>query len=58
MQKIKQETIPDGYEMVSFDGKSLFSNVPYENTINIILQGIYDCKEINTQIARFEMKEP
>ena len=28
MEKIKQETIPDGYKMVSFDVKSLFTNMP------------------------------
>ena len=28
----KQETIPDGYKMVSFDVKSLFRNVPLELT--------------------------
>ena len=28
MGNIKQKTIPDGYEMVFFDFKSLFMNLP------------------------------
>ena len=43
--------------MVSFDVNSLFTNVPLEKTIAITLERIYDLKEINTQIARLEMKE-
>ena len=57
MEKIKQETIPDGYKMVSFDVKSLLTNAPLEKTIDITLQKIYDHEEINTQITRPEMKE-
>ena len=57
MEKIKQETIPDGYKMVSFDVKSLLTNAPLEKTIDITLQKIYDHEEIKTQIARPEMKE-
>ena len=57
MEKMKQETIPDGYEMPFFDVKSLFTNVPLERTIGITLERIYDRKEINTQITRSEMKE-
>ena len=57
IEKIKQETIPGGYKMVSFDVKSLFPNVPLKKTIDITLERIYDRKEINTQIIRPEMKE-
>ena len=57
MEKIKQETIPDGYKMVSFDVKSLSTNVPLEKIIDITLERIYDRKEINTQITRPETKE-
>ena len=42
--------------MVSFDIKSLFTNVSLEKTINMTLERIYGCKEINTQITRPEMK--
>ena len=57
MEKIKQETIPNGYEMVSFDTKSLFTNVDLEKTIIVTLERICDRKEINTQITSPEMKE-
>ena len=57
MKKIKQETIPDGYKIVSLDVKSLFMNVPLEKTVGITLARIYDRKEINTQIMCPEMKE-
>ena len=30
MEKIKQETVPGGYKMVSFDVKLLLTNVPLE----------------------------
>ena len=57
MEKIKQETIPDGYKMVSFDVKSLLTNAPLEKTVDITLQKIYDHEEINTQITCPEMEE-
>ena len=43
--------------MVSFDVVSLFTNVPLEQTINIIIKRIYDKNEINTNIPKQEMKE-
>ena len=57
MEKIKQETTPDGYKIVSFDVKSLFTSVPLEKTIDIARERIYDRKEINTQITCPQMKE-
>ena len=57
MEKIKQETIPDGYEMVPFDVKSLFTNVLLESAIDITLEIIFDGREISTQITRPKMKE-
>ena len=54
--QIKTEPIPAGYEMVSFDAKSLFFNLPLDRTIDIILKRIYDHKEFETPITRCEMK--
>ena len=34
---IRKQKVPDGYQMVSFDATSLFTNVPLEETIEIIL---------------------
>ena len=49
--------VPDGYKMVPFDVKSLFTNVPLEKTIEITLKRIYERKEINTSISKKEMKQ-
>ena len=43
--------------MVSFKGESLFTNVPLEETIEIILKRIYINKEITADIPKKEMKE-
>ena len=42
IRQIKKEPIPAGYEMVSFDVKSIFTNVPSDRRIDIILKRIYD----------------
>ena len=54
---IQIQKVPDGYKMVSFDVGSLFTNVPLEETIEIILKRIYINKEITTDIPKQEMKE-
>ena len=43
--------------MVSFDVKSLFTNIPLDRTINIILKRIYDDNELRISISKNEMKE-
>ena len=43
--------------MVSFDVAPLFTNVPLEETIEIILKRIYINKEITADIPKQEMKE-
>ena len=43
--------------MVSFDVKPLFANVPLDRTIDIVLRRIYDKHELQTSIARSEMKK-
>ncbi len=57
IELIGNKKIPAGYELVSFDVKSLFTNVPLETTINIILKRIYNNNEIKTSIPRKDMKE-
>ena len=42
--------------MISFDVKSLFTNVPLDITIDIILKKVYDERLINTNIKREDMK--
>ena len=41
MNKVKNERIPQGFSMVSFDVKSLFASVPLGKTIDIALERIY-----------------
>ena len=52
IQNIPENLFRDGYRFVSFDVKSLFTNVPLKKTINIILDRIYNKKEINTTLKK------
>ena len=56
-QKVELDKIPSNYIIVSLDVKSLFSNVPLDQTISIILNRIYNNRKINTDISQSEMKE-
>ena len=56
IRKINEINVPDGYSLVSFDVVSrLFTKVPLDKTINIILQRIYN-NEIDTNIKRNDLK--
>ena len=58
VQKFKLDKIQSNYnKIVSFDLKSLFSNVSLDQTVSIILNRIYNNREINTDTSRSEMKE-
>ena len=39
MSKIKNEKVSNGYQVVSFDVKSLFTNVLLDRTIELVLKG-------------------
>ena len=59
-EKIK--TIPDhlydeGYQLVSFDVKSLFTNVPLNKTIEVILDRVYNKKLISTNLKKRTLKK-
>ena len=43
--------------MISFNVKSLFTNVPLKETIDIILTKVYDEKKIDTKIPKSILKE-
>ena len=43
--------------MISFDVKSLFTNVPLDKTIDYILKKVYDEKKIQTNIPKTVLKE-
>ena len=57
MNKFKTEKIPTGYQMVSIDIESLFTNVPLYRTNDIIFQRIFDNQEIQTKKTKKELKE-
>ena len=57
MTTIKNVRMPSGYHIVCFDVKSLFTNVPLEYTIGLVLERIYNKGELVANIARLEMKE-
>ena len=57
IKAIKQEKIPAGYQMISFDLKTLFTSIPLNKTIEIIFQRIYNCNLITTQIPKKVMEE-
>ena len=48
IEKIKNVKVPNGHQLISFDVKSLFNNVPSQKTIDITLKRIYENKKINT----------
>ena len=57
VEKIKEERIPIGYKMILLDVKSLFANVPLDETIATILQKVYVEKKIKTLIPKPILKE-
>ena len=52
IKSIKHEKVPTSYQMIPFDVKSLFTSIPLDKTIEIILQRIYNHNEITTQIPK------
>ena len=57
VENIKKENMPNDQLLVSFDVKSLFTNVPLDQTVEIILNRICAKNEILTDIRKSEIKE-
>ena len=57
MEIIKHKKVPEGLQTASFDVKSLFTNVPLETTIDIILRRIHTNHELTASLTKKEMKE-
>ena len=57
IKNIPQELFDQGYRFVSFDVVSLFTNVPLQKTINIVLKKVYVEKVINTIIQKNTMRK-
>ena len=47
----------EGYVLVSFDVKSLFTNVPLKKTIDVILDRVYNQRLINTKLKKRTLKK-
>ena len=56
IQKIYNVNVPHGFNMISFDVKSLFSSIPLEEAINGALDIIYHRKEIAISISKNDMR--
>ena len=54
---LKNKSLPPGFSLVSFDVVSLFTKVPLDFTIDLILKKIYDERQIVTKISRQQMKK-
>ena len=53
IKKIRKQKIPKDYTMVSFDVVSLFTNVPLEDRIKIILRTLYEnLRNCNREICQ------
>ena len=52
IKSVSSEIFEDGYQFVSFDVKSLFTTVPLNKTINIILNQIYRQKLLKTDLKK------
>ena len=57
LTNVPRKLFDDGYRFVSFDFKSLFTNVPLNKNVNIILNRIYKSKLISTTLTKRTLKK-
>ena len=57
VKRLNRLSIQTGEKMVSFDVSSLFTNVPLDFTIDVILKKIYEEKLVKTKLKRDQLKE-
>ena len=57
ISQVKDIVIPNGYSLVSFDVQSLFTNVPLDYTINIILERVYVDRDLQINIDQKDLKK-
>ena len=58
LEKIGKVKVAKGYQMISFDVKALFTNVPLEYTIDLVLKRIYENHETSLPVTRNERNSP
>ena len=54
---IRDLKVDKEYDMVSFDVSNLFTNVPLEFTIDLVLKKVYNKKMVKTKLKRNELRE-
>ena len=57
IKSIPPDLFTQGYKFVSLDVESLFTNVPLQRTLNIILDRIFDKKLINTDLKKSTLRK-
>ncbi|XP_066913068.1 uncharacterized protein [Clytia hemisphaerica] len=57
INQIPKELFDEGFQYVSFDVVSLFTNVPLKKTIDIILKRVYDQELITTKLQKRTLKK-
>ena len=57
IKELKRYTATTNETLISFDVSSLFTNVPLDETIKIVLDRVYKHKEVKTKIKRKELKK-
>ena len=55
--KIKNEEVAQSCNMISFNVKSLFTSVPLDYTVDIIIKRIFEDHETTTKFIKSEMKK-
>ena len=56
IERLKKIKLQNGYEMISFDVVNLFTNVPLNKTIDLILRKVYTQQLIETKIKKHQLK--
>ena len=54
---IKEQNTTNNFRLISFDATPLFTNIPLDFAIGVILKRIYDDNEVNTYIAKQQMRD-
>ena len=57
IKAIPQSHYDEGYKLISFDVKSLFTNVPLRKTVNVILDRVYKDNAIQTNLKKRTLKK-
>ena len=57
IEKLRTVKVPTWYQMVCFNVKALFKNVPLECTVYLELKRIYENHEIARSVTRNEVRE-